>query len=98
MCLTFRPFRFVPLSVTICECPHYLHITEHSLSPHLITASVALRRGSRSGVLNISDSTCELDSPSADQYTPLRDQSAAAAPAAAQGDFTDEEGRACSNV
>ena len=56
-------------------------------------------------MLNISDSTCELDSPCGDQYTPLRDSSAAAAqggtaapPAAAQGDFTDEEGRACSNV
>ena len=46
-------------------------------------------------MLNISDSTCELDAPAGDQYTPLRDSSA---PAAAQGEFTDEEGRACSNV
>ena len=54
------------------------------------------RRGPRSGVLNISDSTCDLDAPSADQYTPLRDPSAAPVPT--QGEFTDEEGRACSNV
>ena len=49
-------------------------------------------------MLNISDSTCELDSPSGDQYTPLKDSSGSAAPASVQGDFTDEEGRACSNV
>ncbi|XP_037093112.1 uncharacterized protein LOC119112901 isoform X2 [Pollicipes pollicipes] len=52
------------------------------------------KRSSRSGVLNISDSSCGVAAPSADQYTPLQDGSTPAS----QGDFTDEEGRACSNV